>query len=252
MVYIVPIGSLSAVEVLATTRFEVNAERRPQTYQWEGHGLSLHVSKGTSASFTIRAVWSSKFKLPKGTELVSPVYWVSCEGVVGGPVGVELQHSTRVGEKVRDLFALKFAVCKVEKAEPPYQFDLSEGQFSTVSSYGRLEVVSSSTLLAILWYKPWQSDIVPMFQARLYYHKQKQSTILVHFVIVPKHEMSTKVRAVQKLFYSQTLLYTVFRCCNSVMTTMLSSFLVLVRRWCSKMRLYHCSYRDPTILLRAQ
>ena len=188
--------------MLAKTRFVVNAERSPQTYQWEGHGLNLRVSRGTAASFSIEALWSSKFKLPKKTELVSPVYWVLYDGKVEGPVGVELQHYSRIRR-----YEVGFAVCKVEKAEPPYQFELCEGQFSKVSSYGRLEVESSSTLLAVIMYRDTAYPEVPMFQARLYHHQQQQSTTDVYIVIVPKHEMSTKVRAVQKLLYSHTLLY---------------------------------------------
>ena len=87
---------MSAMEVFDGTRFKANAEQFPLTYEWEGHGLKLKLPEGATANFSIRAVWSSKFELPKGTELVSPVYWVSCEEEVGGLVGVELQHCALV------------------------------------------------------------------------------------------------------------------------------------------------------------
>jgi len=193
-----PEGSLSAVEVFAETRFEVSAERSPLTYQWEGHGLRLQLPEGATASFTIRAVWSSKFELPKGTELVSPVYWVSCEGEVGGPVGVELQHCARVREEGQ-WSGLSFAVFKVEKTEPPYQFELCEGQFNSRSSYGRLEVEFSSRLVAIIrWILGWgpeQPTSDPMFLAKLYYQQQQLSATTAHFVVVPQVDI-TKVGVV--------------------------------------------------------
>ena len=254
VVYIIPADFLSSVEVFAETKFEVNAERR--TYQWEDHGLSLHVSKGTTASFTIRAVWSSKFVVPVNVDLVSPVYWVSCEEEIEDLVEVEMQHYALLGDQSQRT-KLRFIMCTLENAKPPYTFQVLEGheQFSSVSSYGRQRVKLYNSLLAIVRIiTPSQVPVPdPVFQARLYYQQEQQSTTVVHFVIVPKHEMSNEVKAIEKLFYLHTLLYTVFRCYSSVMGAVLSFFLVPVwRRWCSKRRLYHCGFRDSTVPLRAQ
>ena len=118
-----PEGSLTAVKVFGETRFEVNAKKSSRTYKWEGHGLRLQLPQGSNASFSVRVVWSSKFELPGGMELVSLVYWMSCEGEIEGRVGVELQHCARV-RKEGQCSGLSFAVCNLEKAEPPYQFKL--------------------------------------------------------------------------------------------------------------------------------
>ena len=170
--------------MIAQTTFELNAERSPLTYQWEGHGLKLQLPEGATASFNIRAVQSSKFELPKGTELVSMVYWVSCKGEVGGQVGVELQHCAMVGE-IGKRSGLRFAVCKMEEAEPPFQFELCEGHFSSRSSYGRLEVEFSDKSVAVVSDKSLAAD--HMFLTKLYYQQQHQllSTI-AHFVMVPQ------------------------------------------------------------------
>ena len=185
-------GSLSAVEVFAETRFEVSAERSPLTYQWEGHGLRLQLPEETTASFSIRAVCSSRFELPEGTELVSPVYWVTCEGEVGGWVRVEVQHCARVRQEGQ-WSGLSFAVCKVEKAEPPYWFELHDGQFSSRSSYGRVEVKFSRSLVAIIrciqrW-GPQQPTADSMFLTKIYYHQQ-QLTTTAHFVMMPQVDLS--------------------------------------------------------------
>ena len=186
---------LPALEVYAETRFEVSNERSPLSYQWEGHGLRLQLPEGTTARFHIKAVWSSKLELPVGTELVSPVYWVLCEGIVGGQVGVELQHCARVKEEGQHS-GLSFAVCNVEKVEPPYQFKLCKGQFSSRSSYGKKELGLSSKFVAIVrrvGENPEQPTAEPIFQAKLYYEKQQLSSATVHIVIVPQLEITTKV-----------------------------------------------------------
>ena len=80
------------MEVLAKTSSNFSDEGASRTYQWEGYGLQLQLPKGATASVSMRVVWSSNFELPEGTELVSPVYWVSTLGELSGPVGVEVQH----------------------------------------------------------------------------------------------------------------------------------------------------------------
>ena len=186
---------LPAVEVYADTRFEISA---PMTFQWEGYGFRIQLPEVVSTSFTIKAVWSDKFELPEGTELVSPVYWVSCEKKVGRLVGVDLQHCARVREEGQQS-GLSFAVCKVEKAEPPYKFKLCEGRFSSRHNYGRTEVEISSTFLAIIRRVRSegreQPTADPMFLAKLYYERQQLSTTTAHIMIVPQLDMSTTVGA---------------------------------------------------------
>ena len=184
------------MKAYAKTTLEVSVERATQIYQWEGYGLSLHVPKGTKANFTLKAVSSKKFKLPEGTELVSAVYWVSCEGKVGGPVGIEMQHYARVRQEGM-CSCLSFAI---SKPKLPYRFELCEGQFRSGSNYGRMEMSFSDLILTtvkrievempLAFVKKllhWGRDTVtadPKFQAMLYYELLQQSTI-VHFVIVP-------------------------------------------------------------------
>ena len=174
----------------AETRVVVSAEKAPLTYRWEGYGLNLHVPEGATASFSIKAVWSSSFELPDETELVSPVFLVSCEGKFEGPVGVELQHCARVRKKGQKS-GLSFVVCKVKRPKPPYQFELVDGQFSSSSSYGKVEVNFCRRIMAVTRQRGQNPD--PMFQAKLYYQQKQQSKSLVHFVIVPKLDISIKV-----------------------------------------------------------
>ena len=108
---------------------------------------------------------------------MSPVYWVSCVKKVGSLVGVELQHCALVWEEGQ-WSGLSFAVCNVEKAEPPYQFELHGGQFSSRSSYERLEVKFSGRLEAIIRWIIGSSDA--MLFTKLYYQQQKESKSTAH------------------------------------------------------------------------
>ena len=183
------------MKAYAETKFEVRAERSSLTYEWKNHGLRIRLPEQATASFHIKAVWSSRFELLEGTELVSPVYWVSYEGEVGGQVGVELQHCARVRAEGQQS-GLSFAVCKLEKAEPPFRFELCEGQFSSRSTYGRMEVGISRMLVAMVRrVKEWgreQTTADPTFLAKVYYHQQ-QSRVTAHIMMVPQLELTVKV-----------------------------------------------------------
>lgn len=215
----------------AETRLDVTAENSPLIYHWKGYGLTLQFPEETKASLRLKVVSSCNFELPEGTELVSPVYSVSCEGKVGGPVGVELQHCARAREEGQHS-GLKFVVCK---AEPPYKFELVEGLFSSSSSYGRMEVKFSGKYMAVVrWILGWpdaeQSTADLMFLAKLYYHQYQQSKATVHVVIVPKVDASNTVseiyKTVQNIHFAE---FNVYRSCSSVMRTELSFFLAPVR-----------------------
>ena len=83
--------------------------------------------------FTGAICTSSKFELPKGTELLSPIYWLYCEEGVEGSVEVELQHCALL-EKDK-CFKIGFVVCEVDKLDPPYQFKYHEAKFKSESGY---------------------------------------------------------------------------------------------------------------------
>ena len=86
-------------------------------------------------------------------------------------------------------------MCKLEKAQLPYRFEVNEGHFSNKSSYGSLEVEFSSKLVTIVrWIKGWfleQPTADAMFLAKLYYHQEKQSKATAHIVMVPLTDMWT-------------------------------------------------------------
>ena len=88
----------------------------------------------------------TSYGLPPGI-LCNHSYVSSCKSYLG--VGVEL-HQCALVRAEGQRSGLSFAVCKLEKAEPPYKFKLHEEEFSCRSSYGRLKMEFSHWLLAIV------------------------------------------------------------------------------------------------------
>ena len=119
------------MEVLAETKFLFNGDKSSVVHSWEEYGLKLHVPEGSTASFTARVVHSKLFELPEGTKLVSNYfYWVTSEGALTGPVGVETHVAGITDQK--GLSTLRFAAYKLEKPKPPYVFEICD--FSSTSS----------------------------------------------------------------------------------------------------------------------
>ena len=164
------------MKVVAETKFPFRGDKSAVVYTWDDYGLRLHVPEGSTADFRARIVHSTKFVLPKGTELVSPFYWISSKGKATGPVGVEIQRSAE--DLVEENYGLEFVVYKMENPELPYVFKEYSGQFSSNWSYGRIDVEFSDRFFAIKKF----FGLIPMFLAQLYYCRDQTEA---HIVIVP-------------------------------------------------------------------
>lgn len=114
-------------------------------FHWKDHGLKLHIPARSTANFTLRAVWSSKFVLPDEVQLVSAVYWVSSRKEIDGLVEVELQHCCEFSSEEH----IGFAICKVTKEEPPYVFELHKGKLSSNPSYMKMEIEFCNRFVAL-------------------------------------------------------------------------------------------------------
>ena len=126
------------------------------------------------------------FKLPEGTELLSPFYWVTSEGDTAGPVGVEIQHCARIIKE--GLSGLGVAMHKVkEKPEPPYHFEEVEGHLSSTSGYAKMEVEFSDRILTLYKRVKITLHLETRFQARVYYYNELSlpTRCIAHLVIVP-------------------------------------------------------------------
>lgn len=179
--------SLPDVKVLAETKFLFRGDKSALIYTWGGYGLRLHVPAGSSASFTARVIHSENLELPEGTESVSPMFWVSSEGEVTGPVGVEIEHWAEITDE-EGYSHLGFMGYKLEKQAP---FELKEyrGQFSSSLNFGRIDVDFSEWWFTI---KRTLRRNAPMFQAKLYYRimQPSEGEREAHIVIAPDSSIS--------------------------------------------------------------
>ena len=138
------LGSVRGVKVIGVTEFTVPTQGG--CFEWEGYGLKLHVPDKSlpsgieEARVNIRASVSGQFQLPKNTDLLSPVFWISAPCKFTNPVTLEIQHcALREDETV--LSDLSFVSTMCSQRDLPYRFkQLDGGVFTTHTSYGSIQL----------------------------------------------------------------------------------------------------------------
>ena len=115
-------------------------------FEWKGYGLKLHVpdkslpSGMEEAKVNIQASVSGQFQLPKDTDLLSPIFWISAPCRFTKPVTLEIQHCA-LREDERVLSDLSFVSAKHLQSDLPYKFkQLYGGVFAKHSSYGSIQL----------------------------------------------------------------------------------------------------------------
>ena len=116
------------------------------TFQWKGYGLRLHVSKDSlpagmgECRINIRVSLSGQFQLPEGSDLLSPVFWISASCKFTKPVTLEIQHCA-LTEDEAVLSNLSFVFTKCSQKDLPYRFrQVDGGVFTTNSTYGSIQL----------------------------------------------------------------------------------------------------------------
>ena len=178
------------VVLVSSTELKVDTSGK-KTYEWEDHGLKLELPSETDASFNLKTVSCGNYELPKEFEQLSPVYTMETKGELGGPVGLELQHCAEVKEEGQQL-GMMFAVSKVEEGGSSSSFMLRDGQFSTGTTHGKVEVEFPNWRAAVVRRKNAVGPS-PVFLASLYYQQLSPTMCLIHFIIVPKQDAWEKV-----------------------------------------------------------
>ena len=136
---------LRGVEVIAETQFVIKG-RHSQTFEWKGHGLKLSVPEDVLPSdqlecvIDLKASFAGQFEFPKGSQLVSPIYWLCCRQKFQHSVTLEINHCAAIQSQAECSY-LRFIAAKCSQKELPYKFKLlSKGVFNPGSSYGSIEV----------------------------------------------------------------------------------------------------------------
>ena len=129
----------SSITVAGHGFFLLKADDCPSSFNWDKYGFRLHCPEGAVSKDTEVAVTpqlSDRFKVPKGTVLVSAVYKIEVSKPLTKRVVIELQHCVdlrNTGQTGR----LKFVRALLKS---PYQFCIIDGGvFRIGNRYGSIE-----------------------------------------------------------------------------------------------------------------
>ena len=115
-------------------------------FEWKGYGFKLHVPEGSlpagvsGCRIKIRASLSGQFQLPKDSDFISPVFWITAPCKFTKPVTLEIQHCA-FREHDTTLCNLSFVSAKCSQKDLPYRFrQVDGGVFTLHSSYGSIQL----------------------------------------------------------------------------------------------------------------
>ena len=155
------------------------------TFEWRGYGLRLHVPEGSlpigvgECKINIRVSLSGQFQLPQGSDLLSPVFWITALYKFTKPLTLEIQHCALTEDEAA-LSSLSFVYTNCNQRELPYSFrQLAGGVFTTHSSYGSLTLSHFSGIGIIGRILGTQRS----YCAYLYHTKKKVDEWRFYFVI---------------------------------------------------------------------
>ena len=132
--------------------FEVLADKLPQKLVWHGYGFYVEVPDGAlppgvTASVVVRAIMRGQFILPKNSELVSAIYWISCSEVFLKHVSVNVQHCAVIKSEDEST-KFKFIIAKCSQALP-YKFLERDGVFNADTQYATIQLKQFSFISTI-------------------------------------------------------------------------------------------------------
>ena len=151
-------GSLRGVEVCGETMFEV-VGGTAQVFPWTDYGFRLEVPEGAlpsgvTAVVAVKAIVAGQFQLPKDSELISAVYWVSSSHEFLEEVTVQIEHCAVI-RSVDECPNYKFIIARCNQPHLPYHFKDKEGLFSLQSQLGSIKVKCFSIFGTIRnWFAP--------------------------------------------------------------------------------------------------
>ena len=164
------------------------------SFQWKGYGLRLHVSKdslpaGTAeCTINIRVSLSGQFQLPEGSDLLSPVFWISAPCKFTKRVTLEIQHCALTEDEAA-LSNLNFVFTKCSQRDLPYRFrQVDGGVFTTSSTYGSIQLNHFSGVGVT-----GRKETPRSYCAHVYHTKKRDCEWRFYFVIMQDLEAKNKV-----------------------------------------------------------
>ena len=183
---------LRGVEAYGETILEVVGDK-PQKLEWPGYGFYIEVPDGAlppgiTAHVAVKVIFAGQFELPKDSQLISAIYWVSSSEVFQKEVAVNIQHCAVITSE-EQCFEFKFIVARCSQEELPYKFKEKDGLFNMHTQYGTIKVKWFSFFGLT---SPWNTELHYM---SLKFYKPIANTNKVDyvFVLVRNHELYVKV-----------------------------------------------------------
>ena len=136
------IGGLHGVDVVGETKVVISNDELE--YYWSEYGLKLQIPESSlpedvkQCTINIKASLAGQYQFPDNSQLVSAVFWLRCEPMckLAKPVTLEIEHCA-LSQNVSKLSFVK-AVCTQKQL--PYSFNRLGGQFTSLNSYGKIEL----------------------------------------------------------------------------------------------------------------
>ena len=174
------------------TEFTISTEGG--SFHWEGYGLRLHVPKDSlpagmgECRINIRVSLSGQFQLPEGTDLLSPVFWISAPCKFTKPVTLEIQHCALTDHEAV-LSNLNFVSANCSQKDLPFRFkQVGGGVFTKHSTYGSIKLEHFSGVSVA------GSEETPRsYCAHVYHTKKMDYEWRFYFVIIPDLEAKNTV-----------------------------------------------------------
>ena len=201
-------SELQGVEVCGETVFEVLSDRLPQKLVWSGYGFNIEVPAGAlppgvTASVAVRAILRGQFSLPKNSELVSAVYWVSCSKEFLKHVAVNIQHCAVISSD-EESTKFKFIIAKYSQ-DISYTFLERDGVFNAHTQYATIQLKQFSFISTIakrIAHYFGRGGVKKKYQALQFYQNISDSSVDANLRFVVLADLSTKYNQVQTKLHS--------------------------------------------------
>ena len=185
------------------TVFEVLSDKLPQKLVWSGYGFNVEVPAGAlppgvTASVAVRAIFRGPFSLPKNSELVSAIYWVSCSEVFLKHVAVDIQHCAVISSD-EESTKFKFIIAKCSQ-DLPYKFIERDGVFNARSQYATIQLKQFSFISTIakrIAHYFGRGGVQKKYRALQFYQSVTDSSVDANLRFVVLADLSAKIEQVQ-------------------------------------------------------
>ena len=183
---------------------------KPQKLEWPGYGFYIEVPEGAllpgvTASVAVKVLLGGQFELPKDSQLISAIYWISSSEVFLKEVAVNIQHCAII-TSVKQFSELKFVVARCSQEKLPYKFKEKNGLFNIHTQYAAIKVKQFS-IFALKSSKNTELRCVSLkFYKPIPYTKR----VNYHFILVCDLDICVKVCESMWKLYKNICIYIYF------------------------------------------